>query len=54
VHHVALATCKALASLAERNMELQCTIQDGHAWMASDDVSFAVELVALKTGAVVR
>ena len=49
VHHVAPATCKALASLAERNMELQCTIQDGHAWMASDDVSFAVELVALKT-----
>ena len=48
VHHVALATCKSLASLAGRNMELQCTIQDGHAWMASDDVSFAVELVALR------
>jgi uncharacterized protein YaeQ len=30
-------------------MELQCTIQDGHAWMASDDVSFAVELAVLKT-----
>jgi uncharacterized protein YaeQ len=49
VHHVTQATCKALASLSGRNMELQCTIQDGHAWMASDDVSFEVELVSLKT-----
>jgi uncharacterized protein YaeQ len=30
-------------------MELQCTIQDGHAWMASDEVSFGVELATLKT-----
>jgi uncharacterized protein YaeQ len=49
VHHVSQATCKALAGVAERNMELQCTIQDGHAWMASDDVSFEVELAPLKT-----
>ena len=49
VRHVAPSTCKALASLAERNMEIQCTIQDGHAWMASDDVSFAVELATVKT-----
>jgi uncharacterized protein YaeQ len=49
VQHVSPTTCKSLASLAGRNMELQCTIQDGHAWMASDEVSFAVELAALKT-----
>jgi uncharacterized protein YaeQ len=49
VQHVAPTTCKSMASLAGRNMELQCTIQDGHAWLASDEVSFAVELSALKT-----
>ena len=49
VHHVTPETCRLLASLASRNMELQCTIQDGHAWMASDDVSFAAELVALQS-----
>jgi uncharacterized protein YaeQ len=48
VHHVAPDTCKSLSSLAARNMQLQCTVQDGHAWMASDDVSFAAELAALK------
>jgi uncharacterized protein YaeQ len=53
VHHVASATCALLASLARRNMDLQCTIQDGHAWMASDDVSFAVELLALRSPGVV-
>jgi uncharacterized protein YaeQ len=49
MQHVAPATCKSLASLAARSMELQCTIQDGHAWMASDTVSFAVELSTLQT-----
>jgi uncharacterized protein YaeQ len=49
VQHVAPATCAALTSLAARSMEIQCTIQDGQAWMASDDVSFAVELATLKT-----
>jgi uncharacterized protein YaeQ len=51
VRHVAPATCASLASLAARNMELQCTIQDGHAWMASDAVSFPVELISLQTAA---
>jgi hypothetical protein len=35
-------------------MQLQCTVQDGHAWMASDDVSFAAEIVALKAAAAAR
>lgn len=49
VHHIAPATCRALTSIAARNMDLQCTIQDGHAWMASDSVSFPVEASALRT-----
>jgi len=27
---------KALAGLAERNMRLQCTVQDGVVWLGSD------------------
>ncbi len=37
------AACAALAKLAARNMELTATVQDGHAWIASDADS--VEIV---------
>lgn len=49
VRHVSPDTCVALAGLAGRSMDLQCTIQDGHAWMASDETSFEVGLAWLKT-----
>ncbi|MBL3527052.1 MAG: YaeQ family protein [gamma proteobacterium endosymbiont of Lamellibrachia anaximandri] len=29
-------SCKALANLAQRNMQLQCTIQDGQVWFGND------------------
>lgn len=39
---------KALAKLAQRNMNLQCTIQDGQVWLSDGDDSVQVERVVLK------
>ncbi|MGE0356103.1 MAG: YaeQ family protein [Burkholderiales bacterium] len=36
-------TTRALAARAARNMKLQCTIQEGHVWLADDEVSLAIE-----------
>lgn len=38
-------TVQALAKLAERSMQLQCTIQDGQIWLASDSASVQVNLI---------
>jgi uncharacterized protein YaeQ len=40
-----------LAKLAQRTMDLQCTIQDGQVWLSDGDASVQVERVALKTAA---
>lgn len=42
VVNVTSATAQALAGLAQRSMQLQCTIQDGQIWLA--DQSGAVEV----------
>jgi len=42
------ATTQALAALARRNMQLQCTIQDGEVWLGNTDGGTTVELVRLK------
>jgi uncharacterized protein YaeQ len=39
---------KALAKLAQRMMNLQCTIQDGQVWLGDGDTSVQVERVMLK------
>jgi uncharacterized protein YaeQ len=36
-------TTQALRALAHRNMDLQMTIQDGDAWLASDEERIAIE-----------
>ena len=41
-------TAQALAGLAERNMALQCMVQDGDVWLNTDSQSIAVKLTALK------
>ena len=38
----------ALAKLADRNMKLQCTIQDGHIWLGDGKQAVQVELRVLK------
>jgi uncharacterized protein YaeQ len=40
---------KALAKLAQRSMNLQCTIQDGQVWLSDGNASVQVERVMLKT-----
>ncbi len=39
---------QALARLAQRTMNLQCTIQDGQAWLSDGETSVQVERVVLK------
>ncbi len=39
---------QALAKLARRTMDLQCTIQDGQVWLSDGEVSVQVERLTLK------
>jgi len=39
---------KQLAKLAQRNMQLQCTIQDGQVWLADDVESVGIDLAVWK------
>jgi len=41
---------RALAKLAQRNMRLHCTVQDGQIWLSSQEERVLVELVPKKTG----
>jgi uncharacterized protein YaeQ len=38
----------ALAKLAQRNMQLQCTVQDGQIWVTGNDETVPITLTALK------
>jgi uncharacterized protein YaeQ len=40
--------CKTLAKLADRNMQLNCTVQEGQLWLANAAESVLVEPVVLK------
>jgi uncharacterized protein YaeQ len=42
------ASSQTLSRLAQRNMLLHCTIQDGHIWMADSDNTVEVELACLR------
>jgi len=44
-----VASSQGLAKLAQRNMQLQCTIQDGQIWVRDQDSSLQVELVLVKS-----
>ena len=43
-----LAATQALAGLAQRNMQLQCTIQDGQIWLSDKNSTVEVELTTLQ------
>ena len=49
VLNLPLDTSRALAKLAQRNMQLQCTIQDGQIWMGDRDNTVQVELATVKS-----
>jgi len=42
------AVSQALAKLAQRNMQLQCTIQDGQIWITANDETVQVDLRIIK------
>lgn len=48
IFSLSVADTQALAKLAQRNMNLQCTIQDGQVWLSDGAVSVQVNRVILK------
>jgi len=48
VYQLPAATSTALANLAQRSMQLQCTIQDGQAWVTGGDQTVQIDLTLLK------
>lgn len=48
VVNIAGTASQALARMAQRNMTLQCTIQDGQAWVSDNDNNVQVELEVRK------
>ena len=41
-------TCETLVKLLSRNMDFQCSIQDGQLWLTSGDETFLIETKKLK------
>lgn len=50
VMSVPTAASNALAKLAQRTMQLQCTIQDGQIWMTGGDQNVQIDLATFKAG----
>jgi len=48
VINLPVETTRAIARLAQRTMQLQCTIQDGQVWLSDGNESVEVERVILK------
>ncbi|MEK7759746.1 MAG: YaeQ family protein [Pseudomonadota bacterium] len=51
VMNLPLDASRALAKLAQRNMQLQCTIQEGQIWVGDRDGAVQIELSVLKSAA---
>ncbi len=49
VYNLPVATGQSLAKLAQRNMQLQCTIQDGDVWLGDNDNRVEMAVTALLT-----
>ncbi len=42
------STCEKLVSLLSRNMDFQCSIQDGQLWLTTDNETLLIETTTLK------
>jgi len=51
VLNLPLDASRALAKLAQRNMQLQCTVQEGQVWITDGNASVQIELSAVKSAA---
>jgi uncharacterized protein YaeQ len=49
VKTLAQASTRALAALASRNMQLNCTIQDEQIWLADEKATVQVEVATIRT-----
>jgi uncharacterized protein YaeQ len=49
--NVSIDSSAALAKLAQRTMNIQCTIQDGQVWMSDGEASVTIEREVLKAAA---
>lgn len=54
VFNVPLAATQALAKLAQRNMQLQCTIQEGQIWLADEQQRVEIDLATWRAAAALR
>jgi len=52
VMNLPLDASRALAGLAQRSMQLQCTLQEGQIWLGNGNDVVQIELVALKQAVV--
>jgi len=48
VWNIPTVTSQALEKMAQRAMQLQCTIQDGQLWLSDDSTTVQVDLVSVK------
>lgn len=48
ISNIPLEVSRALAKLAQRNMQLQCTVQDGEIWFSSGDATVHLVLNKVK------
>lgn len=51
VFNLPAATSQTLTKLAQRSMQLQCTIQDGQVWINGEGESIQIDLIQLKAPA---
>lgn len=51
IFNIPLETSRTLAKLAQRNMQLQCTVQDGQIWFSEGDETVQLELSKVKVTA---
>ena len=49
VINLPVESTRELAKLAQRNMQIQCTIQDGQVWLSDGNQSVMIERIALKS-----
>ncbi len=54
VFNLSATTSQALTRLAQRSMQLQCTIQDAQVWINGDGESIQIDLTTLKAPAAAR
>ena len=48
MYNLAAETSEALAAMARRNMQLQCTIQDGQIWVSNGEIPLQIDFTVLK------